>query len=307
MKTPIVQFGTSRFLQAHVDLFVSDAMREGQDAGPITVVQTTGSAERSGRLAAFDGSPIPIVVRGLEDGQPAERTEHVTSLVRGLSAAGDWSEVERIVVEEARFLISNTGDAGFRMADGETIGDDVPASFPAKLTKLLYVRWQKNGAPLTLLPCELLPDNGHVLRDLCVGLAERSAMPAAFVAWLREDCVWANSLVDRIVSGALEPAGAVAEPYALWAIEAQPRLVVPATHPAIRVVDDLRPYERLKLFVLNLGHTALAERWLADRRKADKTVREILADAEVDAWLASIYDEEVIPVLLAAGIAEAPA
>jgi tagaturonate reductase len=82
---------------------------------------------------------------------------------------------------------------------------------------------------------------------------------------------------------------------------------VPATHQAIRVVDDLKPYERLKLFVLNLGHTALAERWLAEHRRADETVRVILALPEFDAWLASIYDEEVIPVLLAAGIAEAPA
>jgi len=247
------------------------------------------------------------VIRGLEDGRPVERTERTTSLVRGLSAAADWPEIERIAVEEARFFVSNTGDGGWRMADGETIGDGVPASFPAKLTKLLHARWQAKGAPPMLFPCELVPDNGSVLRDLCAGVAERSSLPADFVAWLRDDCIWANSLVDRIVSGALEPAGAIAEPYALWAIEQRPRLVVPCTHPAIRAVDDLKPYERLKLFVLNLGHTALAERWLAERRRPDETVREILADAEMDAWLASIYDEEVIPVLLAAGIAEAPA
>ncbi len=35
-------------------------------------------------------------------------------------------------------------------------------------------------------------------------------------------------------------------------------------------------------------------------------MREILDDPEIDAWLAAIYDEEVLPVLLAAGIAEAP-
>ena len=75
-KTPIVQFGTSRFLQAHADLFISDAMREGQAVGPVTVVQTSGAADRAGRLAAFDGRPLPIVVRGLENGEPVERTEY---------------------------------------------------------------------------------------------------------------------------------------------------------------------------------------------------------------------------------------
>lgn len=305
--TPIVQFGTSRFLQAHVDLFVSDAMREGQDFGPITVVQTSGAAERSGRLAAFDGRPIPIVIRGLEGGRPVERTEYTTAITRGISAASDWSEVERVVVEEARHIVSNTGDGGWRMADDETLGEGVPASFPAKLTKLLHARWERGGAPLTLFPCELIPNNGVVLRDLCVGIGERSGLAPAFLGWLGKDCVWANSLVDRIVSGALEPAGAIAEPYALWAIERQPGLIVPLTHPAVRVVDDLKPYERLKLFILNLGHTALAERWITERRRADETVREILDDAEVDRWLASLYDEEVIPVLVAAGVAEAPA
>ena len=72
---------------------------------------------------------------------------------------------------------------------------------------------------------------------------------------------WANSLVDRIVSEPLAPAGAVAEPYALWAIEDQPGLVTPCRHPAIVVTNDLRPYLRLKLFILNLGHTYLAEVW----------------------------------------------
>jgi tagaturonate reductase len=307
LPTPIVQFGTSRFLQAHVDLFVSDAMAEGQDVGPITVVQTTGSPERAGRLKGFDGSPIPILIRGLEDGRPVERTEHTRSIARGLSAAADWDEIERVFVEEATMVVSNTGDGGYRVADGEMIGDGVPASFPAKLTKLLHARFRANGAPLTLFPCELIGENGKVLAGLCAGVAERSGLDTAFVRWMREECVWTNSLVDRIVSGSLEPAGAIAEPYALWAIERQPRLVVPLTHPAIRLVDDLRVAERLKLFVLNLGHTALAERWIADRRPRDETVREIVADPKMRAFLDAIYDEEVLPVLVAAGITEAPA
>lgn len=306
-RTPIVQFGTSRFLQAHADLFISDAMREGQAVGPVTVVQTTGAADRAGRLAAFDGRPLPIVVRGLENGQPVERTEYTTCLVRGLSAAADWDAVERIVVEEAAEIISNTGDSGYRMPDGETIGERLPVSFPAKLTKLLAARWEKSGAPLALFPTELVPDNGAVLRGLCAEIAERSGLPSAFVAWLNEKCVFANSLVDRIVSTALEPAGAVAEPYALWAIERHEGLVVPFTHPAVRVVDDLKVTERLKLFLLNLPHTCLAERWLAEGRRKDETVREIVADSKVRVWLDTLYDQELLPVFGAARVMEAPA
>ena len=132
-------------------------------------------------------------------------------------------------------------------------------------------------------------------------------MPSEFLAWLKDECMWTNTLVDRIVSGSLEPAGAIAEPYALWAIERQPRLVVPLTHPAIVVVDDLRVPARLKLFVLNLGHTVLAERWLADRRPRGETVREIIADKAMRAFLDGIYDDEILPVLISAGLGQAPA
>src|SRR5579871_1729416 len=122
MITPIIQFGTSRFLQAHADLFISDARAAGQDAGPITVVQTTGDPGRAGRIAAFDGRPIPIVVRGLENGLPVERTEHTRSIVRGLVAATDWPEVERVFVEEARYVISNTGDSGYAISEETVAG-----------------------------------------------------------------------------------------------------------------------------------------------------------------------------------------
>lgn len=306
MITPIIQFGTSRFLQAHVDLFVSDARAEKQDAGPITVVQTTAHVGRSGRLAAFDGRPIPIIVRGLENGRPVERTEYANSIVRGLSAVPDWAEIERIFTEEARYVVSNTGEAGYAVGD-EIVGDGVPRSFPAKLTKLLHARWRETGVPVTLLPCELITSNGKVLRDLCVGIATKSGLRSDFVAWLENDCIWASSLVDRIVSGALEPAGAIAEPYALWAIERQRGLIPPCRHRAIRLVDDLAVTERLKLFILNLGHTCLAEGWIVDRRPPGETVRECLSDPAIRAFLDAIYDREVLPVFAAAGIAEAPA
>jgi tagaturonate reductase len=307
MLTPIVQFGTSRFLQAHVDLFVSDARSEGQDVGPITVVQTSGIAERAGRLKGFDGSPIPIIVRGVEDRQPVERTEHVRSIVRGLSTATDWSQIEQIVVEEARVLVSNVGDGGYRVPDGEIVGETLPRSFPAKLTKLLLARWRGSGMPVTMFPCELVSSNGAMLRALCSSIAMRSNLPAAFQRWLVDECVWVNSLVDRIVSSSLDPVGAIAEPYALWAIERRPGVAPPCTHPAIRLVDDLRTSERLKLFILNLGHTVLAERWLAEKRRPEETVYEMLGESAIRNDLDTLYDDEVLPIFAAADISEAPA
>ncbi|MFB0872172.1 MULTISPECIES: hypothetical protein [unclassified Sphingobium] len=45
----IVQFGASRFLQAHIDLFAWEAAQAGQDVPDITIVQFSGDASRAGR------------------------------------------------------------------------------------------------------------------------------------------------------------------------------------------------------------------------------------------------------------------
>jgi tagaturonate reductase len=135
-------------------------------------------------------------------------------------------------------------------------------------------------------------------------MLDRSRTPAKARRWVQEECVWVNSLVDRIVSEPLEPLGAVAEPYALWAIEDQPGLDLPCRHPAIVVAADLKPYERLKLFILNLGHTFLAEIWAHDGRAPGLTVREAVTDTRMRAKLDALYAEEVLPVFAAIGMGD---
>ncbi len=304
---PIVQFGTSRFLQAHVDLFVSEAMATGDAAGPITVVQTS-VADRSGRLRAFtDPAGFPVVVRGIDGGAVVDRSVRVTSIRRGLSTAADWAEIRRVVVEEAEFVVSNTADAGYAVDAAEVVdltGDDVPASFPGKLVALLAARFRAGRPGLVLLPCELVNRNGATLKAIVVDLARRSGAEPTLVDWIAGANVWADSLVDRIVSEPLEPAGAVAEPYALWAIEAVEGLELPCRHPAIEVIEDLEKPERLKLHILNLGHTVLAEWWLAAGRPADATVRGLLDDPATLARLQALYTDEVLPAFAAHGLGD---
>jgi tagaturonate reductase len=109
-----------------------------------------------------------------------------------------------------------------------------------------------------------------------------------------------NSLVDRIVSEPIHPVGAIAEPYALWAIERQPGMVLPCEHEDIVLTDDLAHYERLKLLLLNLGHTMLAELWLADKA-ADTSVRDAMRNEAWRTTLESTWRDEVLPVFDALG------
>jgi tagaturonate reductase len=167
----------------------------------------------------------------------------------------------------------------------------------------LHARYVGNGAPITLLPCELVNGNGPVLRGLVRDHAAAAGDAApGFLDWLDRAVIFANTLVDRIVSEPIAPVGAVAEPYALWAIENQPGLELPCRHPAIVLADSIEPHERLKLHILNLGHSYLAQIWQDEARPPGETVREILADAGVRGRLEALYAREVVPGFAARGM-----
>jgi tagaturonate reductase len=299
---PILQFGTGRFLQAHVDLFVSDALARGEAMGRIAAVRTTSGEDSHKRLAALaSGKPYLVKVKGLSRGKVVDETVKVSSVGGGFDASTQWDVVERLF-NAARCVISNTADRGYETDPADLPDARPPRSFPAKLAALLLGRRRAGAPPITIFPCELTPANGKVLRAAVLGELDRWSVPADLRRWVAEECLWINSLVDRIVSQPLEPVGAVAEPYALWAIESQPGLALPCRHPAIVVTDDLRPYERLKLFILNLGHTYLAELWKRRGGEASLTVREAMADSAMRAELDNLYDSEVLPVFAAIGM-----
>jgi tagaturonate reductase len=303
---PILQFGTSRFLQAHVDLFVSEALESGQPGaapGGIAVVQTTESADSAARVAALaNGRGYPVHIRGLHSGRLIDVTLTGRAIRQAVHVRRDWARIRQTICGPVQIVVSNTGDQGYQLDERDNASDfadpsRVPHSFPARLLSLLHTRWQNHPeAPLSLFPCELIEKNGEVLRGIVVELALRWQMPEEFIRYLIDHCVWANSLVDRIVSEPIRPVGAIAEPYALWAIEQQPRLQIPCVHPSIVLTQNLQHFERRKLFLLNLGHTFLAERWLREARATDETVCAAMNDPVLRAELETVWQQEVLPV-----------
>lgn len=296
MSKRILQFGTSRFLQAHVDFFVHEARVAGQDIGPITVVKTTRGGSRENRVAEFQNAKGFLVhLRGFQAGQTIDAMTQVTSVTRAFDANVEWHEVQRIFADETEIVVSNVGERGYEFAAEDYSPDIPPQSFPAKLLALLIYRFENGAAFLLILPCELVSENGCVLRGILEELGNHWDVSSAFRTWMKRDVMICDTLVDRIVSEAIEPIGAIGEPYGLWAIKREPGFVPPLQHPCITYTDDLGPYLRLKLHILNLGHTYLTQIWLDEKRRADETVREILNDAAVKDRLMSVYRAEVIP------------
>ena len=132
MSFPILQFGTSRFLQAHADLFVSEALARGEAAGKIAVVQTTSSPDSRRRLAFFnEGRPYtrPCARPGRRRRSIDEWIE-VSSIGRGIDANLEWDAVENLFVNEARWVISNTGDRGYELDAADRPDGPVPTLLP---------------------------------------------------------------------------------------------------------------------------------------------------------------------------------
>jgi tagaturonate reductase len=81
-------------------------------------------------------------------------------------------------------------------------------------------------------------------------------------------------------------------------------MVLPCRHESIVVTDDLAHYERLKLFLLNLGHTMLAQCWLDSQGDPATTVLDGMRNESWRATLESTWNEEVLPVFEALGQSE---
>ncbi len=84
------------------------------------------------------------------------------------------------------------------------------------------------------------------------------------------------------------------------------RFDAPCTHGDIIVTDDLARYERLKLYLLNLGHSFIAEQWLKSNRPKDEIVLEAMQDETIRNELEKVWREEVLPVLRQRGLVRKP-
>lgn len=295
----ILQFGTSRFLLAHVDYFVGKSLAARRSHKRVVIVQ--GSTRPEGQRKARELATqlqYSVHFRSRRDGRTIDSQEWVDSLAACLIADNDWEEIEHRFVEEITHVVSNTGEDGYAIPTDDSPQHVLPYSFPSRLTKLLHARYARNGRGVTLMPCELMPANGQRLREIIRELADAHYGDQDFLSWLDQECLWINTLVDRIVSSAIEPVGAVAEPYGLWAIRDTPGLELPCQHPDVQLVSILASYEKRKLHVLNLSHSWLVQRW-HDQGLTSRLsyVREAMQEPSLREPLESMLRDEVLPVL----------
>jgi tagaturonate reductase len=297
----ILQFGTGRFLRAFADRFIHQANEEGQNVGRVVVVQSTGD-DAANRLNAAGGK-YHIVVRGLENGQRVDRVEDVACISRALSASKQCDEILSVARSpDLRYILSNTTEAGYNLDPNDRAGLRPPASFPAKLLAVLRARFDAGLPGVTIIPCELREGQADILHGLMREIAKSWKLSTGLSQWVESECVWLNTLVDRIVVGppkdhalyGKDPLLIMCEPFAFWALQDDPRAAPFVRHPAITRTANVLPYFLRKVRILNGAHTALL---IKARRKGYALVREAMADSELSNWLERLLNEEIVPVL----------
>jgi tagaturonate reductase len=313
----ILQFGQGNFMRGFFDWQI-DLLNErtGLDAGVVIVRPRGGS---SAPLLDVQDGLFTVLVRGLnEDGEPVKEYRKVECVQREIdpnAAYADYLALAR--TPTLRFVVSNTTEAGIAVNDSDRFEDAPPVAFPAKLAQFLFRRFEAfNGARdkgLVLLPCELIDQNGPALQRAVLHFARLWKLPAAFDAWLMDACTFCSTLVDRIVTGYPEPDAqqieqdlgysdqflVAAEYYYLFVIQGPAwvgeELKLAGANLNVRLVDDITPYKKRKVGILNGGHTTLVPVALLAGLEA---VGPAVDDQGVGAFLRGAIAEEIIPALM---------
>ena len=309
MPERVLQFGDGNFLRGFVDDFI-DQMNEKANFDSSVVIVPPASTGKTGRINRQDGL-YQLYLRGKLNGQVVDQRRLIRCVSRSLDVFTQWQELLDFVCgDELRFVISNTTEAGIVYDPTCRFDDCPPASFPVKLTRLLWQRWHAGKPGLILLPCELIADNGTVLRDTVLRHAADWALEEDFLRWLREENRFCNTLVDRIVTGC--PAAQAprlnaengyedalldtAEPFGLWVIEGDEALSreFPAQKAGlpVKLVADHHPYKEQKVRILNGGHTSMV---LAAYLAGHDIIRECMEDEAIRGYLEGTLFQEIIP------------
>lgn len=308
----VLQIGEGNFLRAFVDYMIDIANERGVFDGSIAIARPIPF----GSLEGFrhQDNLYTVVLRGKENGAVVNDSRIITSVSDVIDCADDYDRLMEIAkLDTLRFVVSNTTEAGITLDLGDHF-DGLPATYPGKLTKILFERFKAfDGATdkgLILLPVELIENNGGKLLECVLALAEQWNLGGAFAEWVKNDCIFCSTLVDRIVTGypraeassICEELGYedelldVGEPFALWVIESDKDISaeLPLDKIGLPVVftDDQRPYRERKVRVLNGAHTSSV---LAGYLYGLDIVRDCMHDELMGRFIRAIVREEIAP------------
>ena len=315
----VVHVGVGGFHRAHQAMYHDRLMNQGAalDWGICGVGVMPADRRMKQVLDAQDG--LYTLVLKHSDGTYEPRV--IGSIVEYLYAPDDPEAViEKMAAESTRIVSLTITEGGYNVSDltGEfdvtnpdVVHDLEPGAAPRTtfglITEALRRRWTRGLGPFTIMSCDNLQDNGH--RSKRVFTAFARLRDPELGAWVEREASFPNSMVDRITPVTTDADRAevrerfgiddrwpvVCEPYTQWVLEdAFTAGRPPYEQVGVQVVDQVEPYELMKLRLLNGSHQAMAYfGYLAGYR----LVHEAAQDPLFQAFLLGYMDFEATPTL----------
>jgi mannitol 2-dehydrogenase len=282
LRIGIVHIGVGGFHRAHQAMYIDRLLDAGtaQDWAICGVGILPGDAAMAETLTAQDG--LYTLVEKHNDGSLAARV--IGSIVRCLHAPADPEAVIEQMAAPATRIVSLTVTEGGYAIDavtgafdpsdpgvaGDLAGSGPPASTFGLVTEALRRRRDRGLPAFTIVSCDNIEGNGHVAQRAFTAFAHYGDPELA--DWIQAEVRFPNSMVDRITPrttpedvelvgsriGIADRWPVVCEPFTQWVLEdafgdGRP----PLEEAGVQLVDDVRPYELMKLRMLNASHQAL--------------------------------------------------
>lgn len=305
MKETVIQFGEGNFLRGFFDYFLDVMNKNELYDGKAVVIQPRAGGKCA--LLNTQDCRYNLYLRGIENGNVIQEHHLIESISRGIDPYKNFDEYMSLADnEDFRFVVSNTTEAGIAFDENCKFEDKPCLSFPGKLTQLLYRRYRNAMKGFVFLPCELIDNNGDELKKCILQYADLWSLEDGFANWIETENTFANTLVDRIVTGYPDDETAkkhpddkfldTAEIFHLWVIEGDFEDELPLKKAGFNVVwtDNAKPYKKIKVRILNGAHTSMVTGALLS---GVETVGECMADDTVSAYLNKCMNREILPAI----------
>lgn len=272
----IVHFGTGNFHRAHQAVYCDTLLNQGRTGWGITGISLRSPTMRD-NLAPQDFLYTQATL--------SETTAYrIIGAIQNLLVAPENPQavIETVACNQTRLVTTTITEKGYCLSSGEIdrehqgIFRDIeslraPQTTYGYLAAALIKRCAEQGAPLTILCCDNMHAGGKHLQDGVKMLLERHSRET--LPWVAEHVAFSSSMVDRVTPatdehlkkevaerlGVYDAAPVAAEPFSQWIIEdrfAEER--PPFDLAGALFVEDIAPFERIKLRFLNAGHSMLA-------------------------------------------------
>ena len=321
VRSGIVHVGVGGFHRAHEAMYVDRLLEQGVPGAEEWGITGIGVLDGDKEMARVMGEQDCLYTLVLKHADGTLEPRVIGSIIDYLHAPTQPEAVlERMVDPATRIVSMTVTEGGYHVnqvtgdfddsdpdIQADLAGDGLPVTAFGYVVEALAQRRTAGTEPFTVMSCDNIQGNGEVAHKMITAFAHRR--DPALGDWIEEHVVFPNSMVDRITPvttdhdreelqrrfGVQDGWPVVCETFAQWALEDRFSQGRPAWEEAgVQVVEDVEPYELMKLRLLNASHQALCYLgYLAGYRYA----HEVAQDELFAGFLADYMEHEGSPTL----------